>query len=76
MATTEGSQTDVDDSSSLLPRSKVFWGAVALAALLLLTGRFFVDGPMAAIVGVWGYSLLAATAVGYGLFRVWYGMGA
>ncbi|ESP87012.1 hypothetical protein [Candidatus Halobonum tyrrellensis] len=70
-----GSRAESGGGPSLLPKSRLFWGAVGFGLLLILLGMFLITGPMAAIVGVWGISLIGAAVVGFALFQVWYRMG-
>ena len=57
---------------SVLPQSKLFWGAIGLAVVLVLLGMFAVTGPMAGILGVWGATVFLTAVLGYVLYRVWY----
>lgn len=68
-----------DDSAGLrdwlVPQSGLFWIAIGVGILLYFIGRFLITGPMAAIMGVWAFSLFGGALLGYVLFRIWYVVG-
>lgn len=71
------SHGDVDQSrQSLVPRSKLFWAGFIPGVALLLIGATVATGSLAAILGIWGITLLLMAVGGYGFYRVWYSVSA
>lgn len=73
----EDQRTDARNNTiaAVLPQSRLIWFAFGLSALLFI-GGMAISGPMAAIMGVWGLTILGGTAIGYAIYRVWYHVGA
>lgn len=61
---------------SLLPRSRVVQVGVVVAAVCLVLGAFVMTGPTAAMMGIWGATVLLLTVGGYIFYRVWYSVGS
>lgn len=54
-----------------LSRHKLLVGAVLAGVVMLLLGRFWLDGPPAGMFGIWGGTLVLAAIGSHLALRLW-----